>query len=115
MSDRSQILLREKRERAARSKEAQVNSLKETVYKARMYHGLLEHGAWKHFLSDYLDAEMDPARLVGYLYSDPETLRNEMLKMQALWEMMAYIQQRVRDGEKAIAQLHKLGVREENI
>jgi len=115
MDNRSHQILKQKREMAASSKEARKKLLLEAVQIGRAYSELMNQYAWKHLMEAYLDERLDPQHLMEFLHSDEGKMKEEMVKMQALWDLMAFVQSQISNGIKATRELQKLGVRDSEI
>jgi len=112
MENKSHSILKQRREAINVSMEARKQALREAAYRGQQYIALLQSGVWKDLEERYLKEHLEPQSLMGYLYSDEGTMKAEMIKMQALWELMAFVQSQIVEGKKAIDELQKLGVRE---
>lgn len=112
MINKSNAILRERREKLTKSATAHKEKLMETANTGLLYRALLDHAGWRHLSSAYLEAHLSPESLMDYLYAEEGKMREEMVKMQALWELMAFIQGQIKNGVKANDELRKLQVRD---
>ena len=115
MENKSHAIFRQKRDQINTSAEARKQALLQAIYRGQMYQDLLNSGAWKDLENKYLEEHLNPQSLMNYLYSEEGDMKTEMIKMQALWELMAFIQSQVVGGKKAVEELKKLGVRDSEI
>lgn len=106
--NKSHEILREKRERIAASMEERRNNLLEQANIAMLYNTMLGSTAWKHLMENYLDQRMDPQNLMMYIREEERIMKDEMIKMQALWDMLGFIQSQITIGNKAANELRKL-------
>jgi hypothetical protein len=83
-------------------------NLQERANIAMMYNQMLGSGAWKHLSEHYLDQRLDPQYLMSFMHTEEGTMKAEMLKMQALWDLMGFIQSQITSGEKAADELRKV-------
>lgn len=111
MNNRSHEILKQKRERIAASMEERIKGLQEQINVAMLYNTMLGSPAWKHLMTTYLDSKMDPQSLMAYLRAEEGSMKEEMIKMQALWDFVGFIHAQIANGDKAAKELHKLKVR----
>lgn len=108
MVNKSSHFLQKQRLARLESKEKTIESLNEKLSIGQIFYSLTQNEGWKHLLRDYLDERCDPQRLVGFLEAPTMELRKEGWKMLALWDLMAYINQKIKEGEMASRKLKEL-------